>query len=81
MKVLDFCEFTQADAIPSRCVACFNELVGSRLSKVRPPSPGYTVQTWRSCARPRVEGLLALRNGQWEKEGCAMTVEGKVCFC
>lgn len=78
MQVLYFCEFAQTNALPLRCVECFNELLGSCLPKIRSHSPGYTVQTWRSCAHPRVEGLLALRKGKWEKQGCAMTVQGKV---
>lgn len=78
MKVLYFCEFTQTHTLPSRHVECFNELLGQRLPKVRPCSSGYTAQMWRSCAHPTVERLLALRNRQWEKQGCATTVKGKV---
>lgn len=77
VKVHYFCGFAQTDALPLSWVECFNELLDLCLPKVRPCSPGYTIQIWRICAHPRVEGLLALRNGQWEKQGCATTVEGK----
>lgn len=80
VKVLYFSELTQTDVFPSRCVEYFNELLSSCLPNVRPCSPGYTVHTWRSCAYPRVEELLALRNGQWRSRAVPRQLKGNYVF-